>query len=526
MQNAVYQSIECKLFEVRSRRNADSAIRLTNIRIALNASFHPSYSHRTHFPFAHSRNESASLTRLDHGPLSPLHHSDCRWSGIRRQVRRIGFVHVGWSASWASGHIWCVPLSMTWVLHMSPYWLERTITTEELLKDSATLWTKNFPTNYTDLSQAPIWCSFYGVTCGADPSDVQYRRTIAVDIGYLRLDGTLPELGRLQEMTYFDVSVNSIVGTVPNAISKLTSLQVLYLSFNKLQGTIPSIIGSLTRLNSLQLDSNHLTGTIPSAIGSLTKLAFLDFTKCKLRGTIPTTFGGLANLEYLNLAVNSLSGTIPSSLAKLPKLAAIHLYLNRLTGTIPCQFSRLTTMQLLNLDENLLTGTIPSCIGTFSLLEILNLHKNSLTGKIPNSIGQCTKLIYLELDQNSFTGTIPSSFGGLINLQKLRLERNSLRGTIPVLINPKLTFVYLHSNYLTMGSLSDVPLSTFSAAALSGKHLLLENNCLAFENPNNPSHNVNINPMNCKCKYMKYVIWYYEMRNIVRWNAYYSYARN
>ena len=87
----------------------------------------------------------------------------------------------------------------------------------------------------------------------------------------------------------------------------------------------------------------------------------------------------------------------------------------------------------------------------------LNLGTNRLVGTIPSSIGSLTLLKTLYLQSNQLAGTIPSSFSNLISLSSLNLALN----------------------YLTMGSATTVPTSTFSSKTLSGT-LVLSDNCLAF----------------------------------------------
>ena len=85
----------------------------------------------------------------------------------------------------------------------------------------------------------------------------------------------------------------------------------------------------------------------------------------------------------------------------------------------------------------------------------------SLTGTIPSSIGSLTSLTTLDLSSNLLASTIPSSFSNLISLSSL----------------------YLDYNYLTMGSATTVPFSTFSSKTLSSfrsGYFTLSNNCLAF----------------------------------------------
>jgi hypothetical protein len=95
------------------------------------------------------------------------------------------------------------------------------------------------------------------------------------------------------------------------------------------------------------------------------------------------------------------------------------------------------------------------------------------------------------------TGTIPSTLRRLSNLKILVLDDNMLTGTIPVLDQPSLKEINLFENYLTMGSLEEVPMSTFSTSALDGG-IQLHSNCLVFRNPVKPSQDADAT--NCRGK--------------------------
>ncbi|CAI7836027.1 unnamed protein product [Closterium sp. NIES-54] len=69
--------------------------------------------------------------------------------------------------------------------------------------------------------------------------------------------------------THRDLSNNVLTGSIPNSISSLTALYILYLSYNNLTGSIPNSISSLVNLKFLDLSNNALTGSIPNSISSL-----------------------------------------------------------------------------------------------------------------------------------------------------------------------------------------------------------------------------------------------------------------
>ena len=326
-----------------------------------------------------------------------------------------------------------------------------------------TSWTTATPKDYTDVSQPPAWCNFEGVTCGTIPHVENYRRVTTIEIyNFLSLDGSLPVISNLGEVTKFLVSLvfSDLPCTIPPSISVMSKLRILTVN-DRLTGTIPSSLGSLAQLEELNFDYGELSGSIPSSLGSLSKLRRLSFRGNQLSGSIPSSFGLLTSLEYMLLLRNNLTGPIPSSLGNLAKIEVVEIQLNKLTGSLP------------------------SSLGSMSNFQELILFSNQLSGSIPNSFGLLTNLILLDLTENKLGGTIPSSLNNLVQLKGLHLNDNQLTGTIPLLNQPLLTYFAAQRNYLTMGSLSEVPSSTFGENLLRN-HISLVNNCLKFTHPYDP----------------------------------------
>jgi len=84
-----------------------------------------------------------------------------------------------------------------------------------------------------------------------------------------------------------DISLlNNLHGTIPEELTKIQSLRVIYLSRNNLTGTIPSAFGDMPHLNYLGLQRNKLTGTVPTELGKLSSLSYLGLEKNDLTGSI------------------------------------------------------------------------------------------------------------------------------------------------------------------------------------------------------------------------------------------------
>ena len=68
--------------------------------------------------------------------------------------------------------------------------------------------------------------------------------------------------------------MNDLSGTIPDAVSRLTSLQLFAASFNALDlVTLPEYFGNFTFMEALHLADCGLTGTVPSFLSAMTLLS-------------------------------------------------------------------------------------------------------------------------------------------------------------------------------------------------------------------------------------------------------------
>ncbi|MHA2497371.1 MAG: leucine-rich repeat domain-containing protein [Candidatus Hodarchaeales archaeon] len=183
---------------------------------------------------------------------------------------------------------------------------------------------------------------------------------------------------------------------LPESISKLEHLQVLYLGSNKLS-SLPQSLGELKALRRLEVDRNQLS-SLPESIGNLAKLEYLMLSMNQL-SSLPENFGALRNLLYLNLNNNQLSSIPAESLGNLSSLEMLELYNNQLAG-------------------------LPESFGNLANLRKAEFKKNKLTS-LPETIGNLRKLVEIDLDENELT-SLPDSIVEITSLRKFRANQNPL----------------------------------------------------------------------------------------------------
>ena len=242
------------------------------------------------------------------------------------------------------------------------------------------------------------------------------------------LTGPLPDnFGNFTLLDYLDVHGNLLSNTIPSTLSKLSLLSVLLLANNIFTGTIPDAFGeeeTMLTLTYLDLFTNLLTGTIPSSISKIQTLNVVFLQDNFLTGTIPNSLSELHKLIYFELSENLLTGTIPAKLGGLTSnMKIMYFYSNLLTGTIPSSFGEssdsssssndtiVTYLQVLDVSNNELTGVLPCSMGNFThSLSVIAIAFNQLTGTIPSTWHLLELIQRLIMNDNYLTGQLPSSY--------------------------------------------------------------------------------------------------------------------
>ncbi|RVW30362.1 putative LRR receptor-like serine/threonine-protein kinase [Vitis vinifera] len=128
------------------------------------------------------------------------------------------------------------------------------------------------------------------------------------------LSGYLPpELSQMPKLKILQLDNNNFGGTeIPESYGNMSKLLKLSLRNCNLQGSIPNL-SRIPNLHYLDLSHNQLTGSIPSNRLS-NNITTIDLSSNMLSGSIPSSFSGLPHLERLSLENNLLNGSISSAI--------------------------------------------------------------------------------------------------------------------------------------------------------------------------------------------------------------------
>ncbi|XP_073015176.1 probable LRR receptor-like serine/threonine-protein kinase At1g74360 [Primulina eburnea] len=289
-------------------------------------------------------------------------------------------------------------------------------------------------------------CNWPGISCNETTN-----RVTKVDLSDCNISGNLfQNFSALTELSYLDLSLNTIGGVLPEDLGQCRNLRLLNLSHNILNGALN--FTALGNLEVLDLTLNRIQVDIGLSIPkSCDNLVVANISNNNFTGEVGGIFETCSNLKYLDLSANSLQGDIWIGLDRIEELSISQ---NKFSGTVPSWiFTQNCSLRLLDFSDNQLFGEFPAEISLCEGLEVLSLWGNDFTGLIPKEIGSLPNIQELYLGNNNFSREIPETLLDLRSLTFLDLSRNNFGGDIQTIFGrfTQVKFLLLHKNSYTGG---------------------------------------------------------------------------
>ncbi|XP_062214546.1 LRR receptor-like serine/threonine-protein kinase RPK2 [Phragmites australis] len=250
-----------------------------------------------------------------------------------------------------------------------------------------------------------------------------------LDLSGNLLAGSIPSgLGNCVQLRSLRLFSNLLNGSIPPEIGRLRKLRVLDVSSNRLSGSVPLELGNCSDLSALILssrfnsvnspESNLYKGGIPESVTSLPKLRVLWAPRAGLEGNVPSNWGRCHNLEMVNLGENLLSGVIPRALGHCSNLKFLNLSSNRLSGLLDKDLCP-HCMAVFDVSGNELSGSIPACVNKVCASQLMldemtsgyySLLMSKALGELPS--GNCDSeecsAVYHNFAKNNLEGHLTS----------------------------------------------------------------------------------------------------------------------
>lgn len=127
------------------------------------------------------------------------------------------------------------------------------------------------------------------------------------------IEGPLPqEISSLSNLQILDLSFNLLtLQSIPKWLAQLPYLSPIMQAGCGIQGEFPEVLRTTpSMLQQLDLSGNSLTGSIPAWVGKLTELYSLNLSRNSFNSDIPDTFTNLHDLGIIDFHSNNLTGSM------------------------------------------------------------------------------------------------------------------------------------------------------------------------------------------------------------------------
>ncbi|KAI9802907.1 MAG: hypothetical protein M1825_002138 [Sarcosagium campestre] len=215
----------------------------------------------------------------------------------------------------------------------------------------------------------------------------------------------------------------NLLHAVPLGLRRLERLSSLNLSGNSLTNDCLDTISQCRSIRELRLSCNSLQGSLPSCVAKMSDLAVLDVRGNALND-LPASFGDLRSLRVLNINENKFSN-LPAFVFNRLSLVELLAADNDLEGTLfPDGVEENATLQNLQLAHNALVAVAGSSGVSLPALQQLNISCNRVSS-LPD-LSSWVQLLDLVAEHNKLS-SLPEGFTSLPRIKNVNLTSNDIK---------------------------------------------------------------------------------------------------
>ena len=297
--------------------------------------------------------------------------------------------------------------------------------------------------------------SWYGVAC-VDPCNEVWDggsckagRITQVSLGDNNLRGSLSawaQVGRLTNVTFLDLSRNSISGTLPSEIGEIKNLMHSTSTTTRSRGR-SCRSSAMSTVSECGLNGVYDACPIADIEGTCTSRCSSSTSGATGWRTLPSNLGLLYDLEMLDVSYNDLSGSIPNELSEMSRLQ-VSTSRTIPGGALPVDLGELSELRYFNVVEQYpgrsrrqsaaarrcrsSTSSAPDHRRAAALARrpvepaLLRLQDNQLTANFTkfSTLGNLRGLKELDLYNNKMHGRVPDSIQNLTSLEFLYVQND------------------------------------------------------------------------------------------------------
>lgn len=220
---------------------------------------------------------------------------------------------------------------------------------------------------------------------------------------------------------------NRLLCLPQGALTRLNTLQWLFLGHNQIQSLDERAFLGLRRLKELELSANQLWLLPNRTFRPLPNLRLLDLSTNQMSALSPSQFRGLRKLMVLRLRRNLLASVPLRIFQDLRKLRVLDLGENRLQTLARNAFVGLLSLTELRLDQNRLNRVNLGLFARLTSLRSLDLSQNKAAWLGRTLHWLWPTLEHLDLSRNRLEWVEPTAFYGIPRLKSLLLHSNCLQ---------------------------------------------------------------------------------------------------